>query len=118
MIVNNLLEGVPSILPDELTEVLSDHDGTRIERIVSRGHRSPDEFWYDQHETEWVLLISGRARLQIEGKRNLIHLAAGDYLEIPAHLKHRVDWTDPDRDTVWLAIFFSAEPPLNDVKPD
>ena len=117
MIVRNLLEGLPSNLPDELTEVLSEKAGIRIERIVSRGHSSPDDFWYDQNETEWILLVSGRARLQIEGKQELVELAAGHFLEIPAHLRHRVDWTDPDGDTVWLAVF-CEEPPLNDVGPD
>ena len=110
MIVRNLLEDLPSILPDELTQILSDNSGVRIERIVSQGHRSPDNFWYDQNETEWILLISGRARLQVEGEHDLVELIAGDFLEIPAHLKHRVDWTDPDWNTVWLAIFCVEDP--------
>lgn len=84
--------------------------GVRIERIVSRGHRSPDDFWYDQDELEWVLLVSGRARLQLEGQTDLIELTAGDYLEIPAHLKHRLQWTDPNQDTVWLAVFCDEDP--------
>lgn len=106
----NLFAGIPSDLPDELLEVLMQRPGMRIERIVSRGHRSPDDFWYDQDEREWVLLVSGRARLQLEGQTDLIELTAGDYLEIPAHLKHRLQWTDPDHDTVWLAFFYDEDP--------
>lgn len=103
--VKNLYANIPRDLADESIEVLLQRPGMRIERIVSRGHRSGDDFWYDQHELEWVLLVSGRARLQLEDQTDLIELAAGDYLEIPAHRKHRLHWTDPDQDTVWLAIF-------------
>ena len=107
--IRNLFSGIPADLPAELTEVLTTSPGLRLERIVSRGHRSADDFWYDQDEHEWVLLISGKARLQFEGETDLVELAAGDYLEIPAHLKHRVAWTDPDQDTVWLAIFYDED---------
>ena len=75
----------------------------RIERIVSRGHASPDGFWYDQESSEWVLLVAGAARLRFEGEEPL-HLKPGDYVHIPAHRRHRVEWTDPDAATIWLAI--------------
>ena len=35
---------------------------TKIERIVSRGHASPEDFWYDQEENEWVMVVKGTAR--------------------------------------------------------
>ena len=79
----------------------------RIERIVSRGHSSPDGFWYDQNQHEWVTVLRGRATLSIEAQPD-IHLATGDHLLIPAHLRHRVAWTDPEAETVWLAVFFDA----------
>lgn len=110
MIVRNLLLDIPSDLPEESTDALATARGLRIERIVSRGHRSPDDFWYDQPETEWVLVLSGRARLQVENDDSLRELSAGDFLEIPPHRRHRVVWTDPDQNTVWLAVFHSDDP--------
>jgi cupin 2 domain-containing protein len=87
-----------------LTQTILRGDGVRIERIVSHGHRSPDGFWYDQAEREWVLLISGRARLRFEGEE-AIELSPGDYVDIPAHRRHRVEWTEPNAATIWLAVF-------------
>ena len=90
----------------EVVEELLRNQNTRIERIISRGHSSPPDFWYDQAENEWVILLSGSARLQLENEADLLELGPGDYVNIPAHVRHRVAWTDPDRDTVWLAVFF------------
>jgi cupin 2 domain-containing protein len=104
---SNLLGGIPTELPDELTEILVTRDALRIERIVSRGHSSPADFWYDQEENEWVLVLSGKARLRFAEAGELIELGAGDFLTIPAHSRHRVEWTDPNQDTIWLAIFYS-----------
>lgn len=74
----------------------------RLERIVSRGHSNPEGFWYDQDHDEWVLLLSGRAVLRFEGQPEPVHLEQGDYLLIPARCRHRIEWTDPLSDTVWL----------------
>ncbi len=101
----NLLDGIPGELPTELTELIVDGSALRIERIVSRGHVTPDAEWYDQEENEWVLLVSGGARLRFADGR-VEELAPGDYMNIPAHTKHRVEWTRPDTDTVWLAVFY------------
>jgi cupin 2 domain-containing protein len=89
----------------ELVERIADGAGVRIERIVSRGHSSPPGFWYDQREAEWVMVVAGRARLRF-GDGATLELVAGDYTTIPAHTRHRVDWTAPDEDTIWLAVFF------------
>lgn len=78
----------------------------RIERIVSRGHSSPDKGWYDQEQDEFVILLSGRARLRYKKDGNTIEMNTGDYLLIPAGLQHRVEWTDPEVDCVWLAVFY------------
>lgn len=102
----NLLRAIPVELPDELSETLLSREDLRIERIVSRGHSSPADFWYDQDQNEWVLVLTGRARLRFAADEEVVELGAGDYLEIAAHRKHRVEWTDPDRDTIWLAVFF------------
>lgn len=101
---SNLLNPLPAALPDEMVDVLLRQASLRIERIVSRGQYSPPDFWYDQEQAEWVLLIQGAARLEFA--QHMVSLQAGDYLHIAAHEKHRVDWTDPEQDTVWLAVFY------------
>jgi len=106
MMPKNMLQNIPGALPEELVEVLQTGDGVKIERIVSRGHASPKGFWYDQESHEWVLLLKGGATLLFEGKQNPIVLGPGDYLNIPAHTRHRVEWTDPKQETVWLAIHY------------
>jgi len=104
----NLFRDIPSDLKEERVEPLVAGDGVRIERIVSRGHASPEGFWYDQEENEWVMLLAGSAGVAFEGRAEVISLAPGDWLEIPAHTRHRVEWTDPDADTVWLAVFYTG----------
>ncbi len=102
----NLFEFVsPEPGTESVREIVRTED-VRIERIVSRGHSSPPDFWYDQPENEWVIVLSGNARLELEEAEPL-ELGPGDYLNIPAHVRHRVAWTDPDQDTVWLAVFYS-----------
>ena len=102
---SNIFDNIPSELPEELSNELASGRRFRLERIVSRGHASPEGFWYDQEEDEWVLLIAGAARLDFDDGRS-VSLAAGDHLLIPAHCRHRVAWTDPAQQTVWLALFF------------
>jgi cupin 2 domain-containing protein len=76
----------------------------RIERIVSTGQASPPGFWYDQDAAEWVVLLTGGARLRFESETEVRELKPGDYLHIPAHARHRVEWTHPNEPTVWLAV--------------
>lgn len=90
----------------ELQEILLDRGDVRIERIVSRGHSSAPGFWYDQTDNEWVIVLSGNALVLLDGDGEPIALGPGDHLNIPAHVRHRVEWTDPERDTVWLAVFY------------
>ncbi len=104
----SLFADIPRELPAELTTVLAVGGGMRIERIVSRGHSSAEGGWYEQDEDEWVLLVTGAARLDL-AHGEPIELEAGDWVELPAGLRHRVAWTAPDRDTVWLAVFRSAD---------
>ena len=103
--MKNLLQDIPESLPEELFETLVKTGTVHIERIVSRGHTSPEEGWYDQDQNEFVLLLKGAARLEFEDGR-AIGLEAGDYLEIAAHQRHRVAWTDSEGETVWLAVFY------------
>jgi cupin 2 domain-containing protein len=106
MKAKNLFDGIPAELPEELFTAIHGIDGLRIERIVSQGQSSPEGFWYDQDEHEWVVVIEGRAVIQFEGEANTIELQRGSYLAIPAHARHRVVWTAPDQPTVWLAIHY------------
>ena len=74
---------------------------------MSRGHRTPDGEWNDQEWDGWVVVLRGRARLRIDGDPNPVALAPGDSLLLPAHVRHRVEWTDPAADTVWLALHYA-----------
>lgn len=106
---HDILEGIPALLPAEISESLVTASHVRIERIVSRGQCSPPGFWYEQVENEWVMVIKGEAELRVEnvdGGDKTVRLTEGMYVDIPAGVRHRVDWTSPDTDTVWLAVFY------------
>lgn len=102
----SLLANLPVDLSEEVFEDVLRHDTLRIERIVSKGHSSPPNHWYDQTEHEWGLLLAGAGRILYADNRE-VTLRAGDCLNIPAHTRHRVSWTDPNTETIWLAIFYS-----------
>ena len=100
----NLFADIPADLPDELLQTILSGPNLRIERIVSRGHASSDGFWYEQERHEFVVLLKGAARLRFEDE--VIEMKPGSYLNIPARRRHRVDWTQPDEPTIWLAVFY------------
>lgn len=102
----NLFENVPSSLPKELCEALVEAKSVRIERIVSLGHASAKGFWYDQDASEWVLLLSGGAGLEFEGREDILEMKPGDHVNIAAHVRHRVAWTIPGKPTLWLAVHY------------
>jgi cupin 2 domain-containing protein len=104
--LKNLFAGLPEDFPEEVIEILLQTSYFRLERIVSAGQASPPGFWYDQDAPEWVALLSGGAQLLFEGDPEPIALKPGDFLLIPAHRRHRVEWTDPEEKTVWLALHF------------
>ena len=89
--MNNLFANLPSKLPEELVDVLAENKHVRIERIISTGQASPDGFWYDQDENEWVVVLKGETKLLFESDDESIHLKPGDFVNISAHRKHRVD---------------------------
>jgi cupin 2 domain-containing protein len=103
-ITNNFLTNIPNSPPEEIFEAIIQTENIKIERIISKGQKSEEGFWYDQDQAEFVLLLKGKARIQFETQT--VELAAGDYLNIAAHQKHRVDWTTPDEETLWLAVFY------------
>lgn len=107
----NLLQNLPNRLDQEQVDVLVRQAAIRIERIVSTGQASPPGFWYDQPEQEWVVLLSGRARIELRDPRETRELIAGDQLLIAAHRPHRVIGTAADQPTVWLAVFFPVDEP-------
>ena len=103
--IKNIFNNIPAELKEEVIELLAGKDNIRIERIISRGHVTPGNKWYDQDEDEFVLLLRGKAHLLFENDE-LLEMKAGDYLIIPAHKKHRVVFTSEDIDAVWLTVFF------------
>lgn len=107
--LTNLFAEIPASLPEELVETLLRTPNVRIERIVSLGHASPEGFWYDQEQHERVLLLKGAARLTFEREEPIDPLP-GSFVNIPAHRRHRVEWTAPDQPTIWLAIHDEARP--------
>lgn len=92
----------------EIFETLLAGADTRVERIVSHGQSSPPGFWYDQAQPEWVALLEGEALLRFEDEPEPRHLIAGDWISIAARRRHRIEWTIPDRPTVWLAVHLTA----------
>jgi len=100
----NILSGVmPNPSMEAFTTLLSE-PGLRVERIVSAGQATPPGVWLDQPQGEWVLVLQGSAALEIEGASELHRMAAGDYVWLPPHRRHRVAWTEAGRATVWLAV--------------
>jgi cupin 2 domain-containing protein len=107
MRAGNMKRGIPPLLPEELFTPLLSTGAARVERIVSRGHVSPPDFWYDQDEAELVVLLEGHARIEIEGEGEL-DLSPLDWLDLPARTRHRVTYTAPHTDTIWLAVFYAS----------
>ncbi len=111
----NLLSNIPADLPEELFEALFQSRHVKIERIVSRGHQTPADDWYDQDWDEWVLVLKGSAGLRFDEKQirkgaavtaedNVTVLGPGEAMLIPSGVKHQVAWTDDEIETVWLAV--------------
>jgi cupin 2 domain-containing protein len=106
----NLLAPSPAARDGEHVCPLFNCAGVRLERIVSHGQASPDGFWYDQIEDEWVTVLAGRARIRIADQPDEIEMGPGDTLLLPARCRHRVEWTSPDEPTTWLALYVDGGP--------
>jgi cupin 2 domain-containing protein len=102
----NVLTDLPAMLNEEEVQELLSARNVRIERIVSTGQASPSGYWYDQDWAEWVVVLTGAARLLFEGEAEPRSMRPGDCVNIPAHVRHRVEWTDPSVPTVWLAVHY------------
>ena len=104
--MDNLFAGLPTSLPEEMVEVLLRTPAARLERIVSFGQATPAGQWHDGDTNEWVVLLRGAAGLRFEDESTPCVLGPGDWVDIPAHRRHRVDWTAPSEPTVWLALHY------------
>jgi cupin 2 domain-containing protein len=100
----NIFDNLPNVEKGEVIEKLASlgQGAVRIERIISGGHASSEEFWYEQEEDEWVMLIRGEARLLLKGRGEALEMKAGDHVDLPAKLRHRVE--SVSNDALWLAI--------------
>lgn len=107
-VINNLFEKYPSNLEEESFEDFLNNEHFRLERIVSEGHTTPEGTWLCEDFDEWVVLLKGSAKLMFQDDRVIKKMNPGDYCIIPAGLKHRVEWTDPAKKTVWLALHYDT----------
>ena len=105
MVGGNLYQQIPNNLDKEHFQTLAGSNNVKIECIVSKGHRSPETGWYDQENSEWVVVLQGAAIIELDDG-NQIELKPGDYVEIPARQRHKVSWTDPNTETIWLAVHY------------
>lgn len=106
MDVKNIFSCIKKQSPDEIIETIIKTNKFKIERIVSSGHATGKGKWYDQDKDEWVIVLKGSAGLLFESNNDVVVMRPGDYVNIPAHKKHRVEWTDPKEETVWLAVHY------------
>ena len=102
----NLFSNIPESFPEEIFETLLENNRFKLERILSSGQSTPNGKWFDQEKDEWIVLIKGKAGLRFGNESEVIELTPGDHLMIPAHKKHRVEWTDRTQKTVWLALHY------------
>lgn len=104
MSTDNLFAGIPGRACQERFETLLEAGGVRIERIISTGQATPPGEWFDQDTDEWVVLLRGSAGLRLEGEARARVMRPGDHVHMPAHARHRVEWTDGRGPSVWLAV--------------
>lgn len=105
MKTDNIFDNIPKHLDEELFENLLTKDGLKIQRIISEAHTTPEGKWYDQEDSEWVIVLQGSAIISFEEEED-VKLKVGEYLNIPAHKRHRVSWTDEEQKTLWLAVHY------------
>ena len=77
----------------------------KIERIISYGHTTTEFEWYTQESDEWVILLQGEAIISFIDEDD-IRLKAGDYINIQAFKKHKVSWTLPNQESIWLVVYY------------
>ncbi|HEY7536435.1 MAG TPA: cupin domain-containing protein [Gaiellaceae bacterium] len=71
-----------------------------VEIIQILSGRLDEAVDFVQAEDEWVLVLGGRGRLELDGRD--VVLEAGDWLYLPAGVPHRLVEAEPG--TSWLAV--------------
>lgn len=102
--MKNIFAQIPDQVPKEIFTALFTNPHVRIERIVSKGHTSQSDEWFDQDWDEWLILLQGRAILKYENSGQEVDMIPGSFILIPARTKHRVTFTQPEMPTIWLAV--------------
>lgn len=95
------------IIVDKTEEIFSEifkNETIKVEKIVSNGQKSVENFWYEQEKSEFILLLEGFAILEFEDFE--IELKKGDCINIKAKQKHRVKFTSLNEPTIWFAVFY------------
>ena len=106
MMLSSIFSNIPDSIKEEIFETLLKANHFKLERIISTGQATPSGEWYSHDSNEWVMLLSGSAGLLFEGGEEVLVMNPGDYVHIPARQRHRVEWTDTDQKTVWLALHY------------
>ena len=106
MHIGNIFSDIQKQTSDEVLQTILQTQQFKIERIISHDYSTAEGEWYDQDKDEWVLVLKGTAGLLFEGSDKTVTMKTGDYINIPAHQKHRVEWTDPEEETIWLAVHY------------
>ncbi len=107
--IKNIFSGINYQSSEEIFETIIKTNQFKIERIISSGQSTDKRKWYDQDVDEWVILLKGSAGLLFENNTEEIIMKPGDYVNIPAHQKHRIEWTDSNEETIWLAVHYQNE---------
>ena len=94
----NLFDDAQPPATGERFDTLLQHRNLVVERIVSR--QADPSTTYVQVQDEWVLLVRGRATLEVDGLPR--ELRAGDYVFLTAQTPHRVLRTSEG--ALWLAV--------------
>ena len=102
----NLFDHIPETLDAEEIETLASSGPMRLVRIISTGQASVPGEWLDQPDQEWVVVLKGAATIKFDGEAEVRVLEPGDFLLIPAHVRHRVESTASNEPTVWLALHY------------
>ena len=106
MISNNLFLNIPDKIKSEIFDPIIKNEKFRLERIISQGQSTPEGEWLEQDNDEWVVLLTGKARIRFEDDKDSYLMESGEYIYIPSRKRHRVEWTPSDKQTVWLALHF------------
>jgi len=101
----NIFTNIPKKLNEELFEDILNKPNIKIQRIISDGNTEEEFQWYDQNNDEWVIILQGAAIIEFKDEDD-IKLETGDYINIPAHKKHKISWLNKDIKTIWLAVHY------------